>query len=127
MKNSDELAREARSNNYNFMSLDFLRENLKDPSLAEGYLKRSINQAKKNAIILGSVLIISLISVVFGIVQQTVAQSANRRAENKKEELIMCQNETEKQRASALEAQMIYEEANKMAEEALLKCKQQKR
>ncbi len=101
---------------------DFLNENLKDPSLADGFLKQAVKRARKTAIILGSVLVVAEIAVVYGFVAQTKAREVVIQVEIKKTEFDNCIKEAETQQALAIEAQLIAEEANKMAEQQLKEC-----
>jgi hypothetical protein len=122
MKAANELAREARDDN--FFNEEFIKANLKDPSLADAYLKRTLFMRKRLAIVLGSVLIVALGSTVFSFVSQARSLKSLRELENQKVILSQRHQDLGKQRALATEAQLFAEEANKMALEQLKECQQ---
>ena len=125
MKPATEMTRTAKQTD--LFNRDFLKENLKDPSLTDGFLKASIGKARKLAITLGSIMIVALIAVVYAFVQEVKRQKYNQAWDAEKARFELCTLEKEKQNALALEAQMITEEANKMAEERLQVCLQSKK
>jgi Na+-translocating ferredoxin:NAD+ oxidoreductase RnfG subunit len=107
-------------------TLELIKNNLKDPSFYDPILKAEVRHARKTAIVLVSFLIIALIAVVYAFVQQTVAAQVLRDSLTQKSQLETCVHEAQKQQGLAAEAQMIAEEANRMALEQLKECQKKK-
>lgn len=101
---------------------EFLKVNLKDPNLIEGFNKQTLYRARRTAIVLGSVLIIALLSVVYAFVQDTLAKEAQRKTEVLMKQYAQCDTELEKQKALAQESALITQEVTRMAEEQLKLC-----
>lgn len=125
MKPAGQLAHNARVTN--IFNKEFLKENLNDPSLADGILKKRLYEARKTSIILGSVLIIALISIVYAFVQQTMAKAYERKLSSMNIEHSNCLTGSEKQKGFATEAQLIAKEVNEMAMEQLQACLRSKK
>lgn len=120
MKTNKEQAEFAQQND--FFDKTFLSNQLKDPSLADGFLNNAMIQARKTALILGGILMIALISVVYAFVQDTLAKEAQRKSEVLAKQYTQCETELEKQKALAQESALITEEVTRMAEEQLTLC-----
>jgi predicted protein tyrosine phosphatase len=75
---------------------------------------------------LGCALVIALAFVVYAFVQQSNSRKSLMELESKKAILLQCQQGVGKQKALAMEAQLIAEEANKMVLEQLKECQQKK-
>jgi hypothetical protein len=120
MKTDKEQAEMTQQNN--FFDKTFLSNQLKDPSLTDGFLNNAMSQARKTALILGGTLVIALISVVYAFVQETLAKEAQRKTEVLTKQYTQCEAELEKQKALAQESALITEEVTRMAEEQLKLC-----
>ena len=107
------------------MDLEFLKNNLKDPSLAENFCKQRLSNARKTALTLGSLLIFSLISVVYAFVQTVEIENARSNHKQNQEQLAQCKMETEKQKGLAQEAALMAEEALKETQRQLDDCLKQ--
>ncbi len=120
MKTAKEQADSVRQND--IFDKTFLLNQLKDAAVADKFLETAMSQARKNALMLGGALIIALISVVYGFVQDTLAKESQRLAEAQRIQYAQCQQELEKQQAIAQEEKLITSEAIQMAEEQLREC-----
>jgi Na+-translocating ferredoxin:NAD+ oxidoreductase RnfG subunit len=104
-------------------TMDLLKANLKDPALWNDIQKSLVKRARITALLLASFLIVSLLALVYGFVQQALAKESQKRA---MEQMELCVKEAEKQQALASEAAMIAEEANKVVQEQLAECQKKK-
>ena len=109
-----------------FNDPNFLRNNLKDPALAETYIRDSKRKARTTSIVLVSFVLVTIMAVVYGFVLQASAQKAEQFAATQKAQLDLCILESQKQQALAEEARMIGEEANKAMQIQLLECQKRK-
>lgn len=124
MRRATEQAQWARQQGWQkgILHSDFLKENLKDPALAESFMRSHVKQARKTALVLGSALLISLVAVVYAFVQQTVAQRNDGILSKEKKKLNQCEAELQKQNAQAKESEMIVLTAIEEAQLQLTGC-----
>ena len=107
-------------------TLDLIKANLKDPALFDDIQKSLVKRTRIVAILLGSILMVTLIAFVYAFVQQTLAKEAERAMLNQEILMEQMNQAVQKQQALATEAQMIAEEANKMLAEQLAECQKRK-
>lgn len=105
-------------------TLNLLKENLKDPSLYNTIYDSAIKRARTTAIVLGSFLILALISVMYAFAQQTKYHEAVNFSKEQNAKLELCLKDAQKQMGLAAEARIVAEEANRMALEQLKACEQ---
>ena len=97
-----------------------------DPSKAEGFLKKRLSDARKTALLLGAILIVTLVTAVYGFVQKIKAQEAERRAQVLVQQATQAPKALESQRADAQISLMAAQEALHQAKSELEKCKSKK-
>jgi hypothetical protein len=99
-----------------------IAKHITDPSAREKIAKEMLWDSRKIAIILGSFLMIAIVSIAYGFIQHEKYKMEKRNVDEKIIQLDACMKEAEMQQALAVESRMIAEEANRMAVEQLKAC-----
>jgi hypothetical protein len=116
MKPATELAEETMG------TAEYLKACLKDPGVYQALEKQSLYRARRVALILGGIFMITLIMVVFAFVQDVQFKVVVKKKSDLETQLNFCVQEVQKQQGLATESMLILSEANKLVEEQLRAC-----
>jgi Tfp pilus assembly protein PilN len=103
-----------------------MKQHISDPFVFQKIEKGFIKRARITAIVLGSFLVVALIAVVYGFVQNVKAQEAEKTIISLQQEVEAATAEARTQAALAIESKLIAEEAAKFAYEELEECRKKK-